>query len=120
MTEPDIEKLVDLLLKGTREGNVSWIPAMDVFEHNMQEEDDFIVSMPEYSVNISRLRGAGVSLALLGAQGQVLYRNTVEQGQPAHGKYEELFEAARRKAARVDDIIADLTNALERGEVLGR
>ena len=120
MMPEEVMRLIRMLARATDDGRVKWRSAFDAGIPEPAEEDDFVVSMPEYSINVYQfVNGEEIGFAILGPRGERIYQVSAGPGEDEFNDLQVLFFAAKRKVARIDDILADIDKALEGGQVLG-
>jgi hypothetical protein len=121
MLPKEIKKIVDLLIKNTNEDKVNWESAFDAGFNSARETDDYIVNMPDYSINVFQyVNSNDYGISILGQRGETLYHSQISVEDIEYDQMEKLFFAAKRKVAKIDEIIDDLEQALKSGKTIGK
>lgn len=117
MIPSEVQEIISDLLKKTRKGKVNWLPTADLDLPG--GEDDFAVSMPDYSLNIYS-QGENIIFAIYNNIGKEVYSfglNTLAEGYPI---LEELHKLARIQALSVDEIFESILEHLKKEDVIGK
>jgi hypothetical protein len=121
MMPDELQKIIKLLISSTRQDKVNWTTAFDAGLSDGSQADDFVVSMPNYSINVFKYKkGPEYGFSILGQQGETLYHYKVSPEDLEYDDLEALFFSAKKKVAKIDEIINDLQEALQRGKTIGK
>lgn len=120
MVPEDILNLVRQLTEATTKGLAHWVPAVETQIPEPGERNDFVLTMPDYSVNVYKEPTDNIGLSILGKTGHALMYFQSSPEEPEYATFEALLSAASWKAAKIDLILADVDRALKGGEILGR
>jgi hypothetical protein len=120
MIPADLRPLVLGLLKKARANEVNWVPAADLGIGG--DEEDVVVSLPDYSINIFRTEGvdgSGITMSILSAAGRRIAGAEAGEDEPDYTILHELLQSASRKIAGVDVAISKLNQILSQPGVVG-
>lgn len=118
MITHDVRQILNTLLKKSEAGQVKWLDARSAGMNNVMPED-FVVLMPNSSINIFRLPQDKVRLNILDSEGNVAMHATSEDSQQDKELLESILQSARRKAHNVDETLEDIKKMLSIDGVIG-
>lgn len=120
MVPEDILNLVRQLTEATTKGLAHWVPAVETQIPDPGERNDFVLTMPDYSVNVNKEPTDNIGLSILGKTGHALMYFQSSPDEAEYPTFEALLTAASWKAAKIDLILADVDRALKGGGILGQ
>jgi hypothetical protein len=119
MFNDEISQILEALLTKSEAGQVKWLAAAEAGMDEAAETDDFVVLMPNSSINVFRTTHGLPRVNFLDSQGNLSLFVNANDGVRAIELIEGLIESAKRQVFRIDETLEDIKKAVSSDGVIG-
>lgn len=118
MISAEFRPIVEALYAKAKANQVNWIVAADLGVGS--QEDDFVVSLADYAINVYSNNEGQAALTVLDSRGKQVINFTLDSSDKDFGMINEMIDIAARKVSGVDEALIALRRAITQEGPVGK
>ncbi|HEY6329222.1 MAG TPA: hypothetical protein VI756_07785 [Blastocatellia bacterium] len=118
MMDAEVREVLEKLLSKSNAGQVNWLPAGET-DVGPVSEDDYVVSLPNSSINVYRSPKGLIYVSILNDEGTVIAKFGGDEADEDQNLIYQLLESAKRKALNFKSTLRAIKRFLESDKPLG-
>jgi hypothetical protein len=118
MIPSQIREILEGLLRKSDAGGVKWVNSQSVGMEPVMEED-YLVALPDSSINVYKLPDDELRLNILNSEGDVVLSVGTSDTPDSKDLLQKLLHSARNSVLNVEGTLASIQKALRSDDVIG-